>query len=223
VLFGGDCSGEQSPLTDTWMFNGSWQEVFPQPSPPADEDGAMAYDWDLKSLVLTSAGPYTWLWNGTYWHSDRSAPTLTPSTPPIGSTMQWDSSDGELVLFGGAPDGGHLTNQTWVFQRSKWTEEQPATSPPPLAWPSSSYQRADGGVVLFGGDGSHGFADLTWLWNGTTWTQLNPALSPPAIGQAQMAVAPKGDRLVLFGGWTTSSSGAGERSSETWGFTPAVS
>jgi hypothetical protein len=52
-----------------------------------------------------------------------------------------------------------------------WSQQYPATSPPPRSYSTMAYDPASKQVVLFGGlDGSAYLGD-TWTWNGSTWSQ----------------------------------------------------
>ncbi|MGH9044189.1 MAG: cell wall-binding repeat-containing protein, partial [Acidimicrobiales bacterium] len=92
-------------------------------------------------------------------------------------------------------------NDTWTWDGTDWTQQNPATSPPALGAAAMTYDPATGNVVLFGGQDLNGnVLDATWTWNGTTWTEHNPTTSPPARFAAEMAYDPSTGNVVLFGG-----------------------
>jgi hypothetical protein len=114
--------------------------------------------------------------------------------------MAYDTSDSQVVLFGGFNASGAL-NHTWVWQDANWTQKDPANSPPKRYVASMAYDAADGKVVLFGGLSSNSsqLSD-TWVWNGADWTQEHPAHSPAARAYAGMAYDAMTRNVVLFGG-----------------------
>ena len=185
-LFGGGAG--TSYFDDTWTWNGStWTEQFPPTSPGARFDATMSYDPATGDLVLfggydlatSSTGlDDTWTWNGTTW--TEQAPATSPPARWHAS-MTYDSTAGDVVLFGGYGDGEVSLDDTWTWNGSTWTEQFPATSPPARGTAAMADDPAAGDVVLFGGDlDNHDYVNDTWTWNGTTWTEQSPAASPSA-------------------------------------------
>ncbi|HXY43100.1 MAG TPA: kelch repeat-containing protein [Acidimicrobiales bacterium] len=123
--------------------------------------------------------------------------------------MAYDTSSGQLVLFGG--DAGEFSpNDTWEWNGSSWIELYPPTSPSSRNYASMAYDPATNQIVLFGGDNS-GLLDDTWTWDGSTWTQRSPPASPPARADFSMAYDPALEEVVLFGG-----EGADGLLNDTW-------
>jgi hypothetical protein len=141
----------------------------------------------------------TWAWNGTDW--TQLAPLTSP--PPLyAATMDWDSSSGQLILFGGTANGTYDgTNETWAWTGTDWTEEAPASSPPARLRATMAMDPASGQLLLFGGYGV-GQVDLgdMWAWNGSTWAPMNPPTLPGARADASMAFDVATGKMVLFGG-----------------------
>jgi hypothetical protein len=127
------------------------------------------------------------------------------ATPPAGpaSQMAYDVATGTDVLF----DDG----QTWTWNGTAWTQQQPATSPSPRSYASMAYDAATKTVVLFGGSARSGPLNDTWTWNGTTWTQQHPATSPSPRWTGTMAYDAAAHNVVLFGG-----RGHGGADGDTW-------
>jgi hypothetical protein len=129
---------------------------------------------------------------------------LSPATNPpprVAPTGAYDAATGQIVLFGGFEQpGAFWIDETWTWEGSDWTKQEPAHSPPGLVDASSAYDAADGEVVLFGGAGMSGPLDETWTWNGSDWTRREPAHSPPAIFGATMTDDEATGQVVLFGG-----------------------
>ncbi len=77
-----------------------------------------------------------------------------------------------------------------------------AEIPTPRTDASSTYDEANGTIVMFGGANRSGVLAETWSWNGKIWTLQHPKVSPPARELAVMAFDPASNRVVLFGGMT---------------------
>jgi hypothetical protein len=93
--------------------------------------------------------------------------------------MAYDPEIGKLVLFGG---GGIASagirdyfTDTWAYDGVTWSQQHPATSPPPRVAGSldgsMAYDPAMGKLVVYA-------ANETWTYNGTTWAKESPAVSP---------------------------------------------
>jgi hypothetical protein len=168
VLFGG--AGAAGYLNDTWSWNGTtWTEQQPAASPPARDLGSMAFDAASHTVVLfggqTSRGYLsdTWTWNGTTWTKHPQAATSPPGREV--ESMAYDAATGTVLMFGGRGNGnsGDL-NDTWTWNGTAWTEQQPAASPPAREAGAMAYDAATGTVVLFGGGDPVRTFDDTWTW-----------------------------------------------------------
>jgi hypothetical protein len=113
--------------------------------------------------------------------------------------MAFDAAHGRVVLFGGAVTGGFM-GDTWTWDGATWTQQHPATSPPPRMSMGMAYDATRGQVVLFGGFNGSWLGD-TWIWDGTTWAQQHPATSPSPRTGSGMADDPVHGLVVLFGGF----------------------
>jgi hypothetical protein len=127
----------------------------------------------------------------------------TPPTSPAmryGAVMAYDTSTGQLVLFGGNGGSGFL-DDTWTWDGSNWTQQTPPSSPAARELAAMAYDGSTGQLVLFGGFGNSGIAlNDTWTWNGTNWAQQFPTNSPPTKADSAMAYDASAGQLVLFGG-----------------------
>ena len=234
VLFGGataNSAGSFSILDDTWLWNGmSWVEASPSVEPPARAYASIAYDANLREMILfggislVKGGGYTflndtWAWNGANWTE------LSPlNSPPsrAGASLIFDSSTGNLVLFGGLKQTGGLPgayNDTWLFRKGNWTQQLTPSSPPARSGGAMVYDNQTNAAVLFGGMSSS-FTALgdTWVYNGSSWQLQLPTTSPPARIGAQASFDSSLNRLVLFGG--TSSFLSVSPLSDTWTYDP---
>ncbi len=97
--------------------------------------------------------------------------------------------------------GAYASNDTWTWNGTTWTQQEPVASPPPRADASMAYDAVRGVVVLFGGNTADGAPlDDTWTWDGHTWTNHDSVPAPPARDDASLAFDPAVGKVVLFGG-----------------------
>jgi hypothetical protein len=151
----------------------------------------------------------------------RPAPppvTLTWSTvsppaapPPLAfASAVYDSDSRTVVLFGGLQADGALSNDTWVWNGSTWTDYpgSETQAPPARKMASMAFDPKLHQLILFGGEGAGGqLLSDTWAWNGASWYDETGRFGGPGPGaraDAAMAYDGRGD-LVLFGGTGTPS------------------
>ena len=106
----------------------------------------------------------TWAYDGSSW--TQLSPAHSPS-PRRGAVAA--AYDGKMVLFGGdvispSTQDWLSVDETWVWDGTDWTQQQPSQSPPPRSFAAMA---AAGKVVLFGGgnfggdfDGSRRHVDV---------------------------------------------------------------
>lgn len=152
----------------------------------------------LSACILAAQTPAGWT---------RRIPQTFPSSERTGHALAYDSTHGQVVLFGGydALLGNDFLNDTWVWDGSNWTQKSPISSPPPRWHSAMAYDSAHGQVILFGGQvgvccvgGT--FLKDTWVWNGATWSSKTPETGPPALFGHAMAYDSAHGQVVLFGG-----------------------
>jgi hypothetical protein len=204
----------------------TWGTVAGAASPPGEIDAAEAFDPGTGNVILygglssddqTTVYDQTWEWNGSNWTQDAAA--SGPGQLQQASLAD-DPASSQLILFGGEanaqPNYSGLSNRTWQWTGSTWTQLAPATSPPLLSGAAMAYDPGSQDLVLYGGYnglGTSDVADQTWLWNGTTWTQIPAAGGPPGgLAFANLAYDSSTGQLILYGGLTSPS-----KSSETGG------
>jgi hypothetical protein len=181
-----------------------WTQLSPSTSPPARDSSAVAYDEATGQAVLfgghsaqnggVSFGD-TWTWDGSQW-TQQSPPISPPRRQDAGAA--YDSSSGQVVMFGGYENG--FLADTWVWNGQTWTQQHPAVSPPARDYMAMAYDPTLNGVVMFGGLTPSGPIGDAWLWAGGTWTPLNPVSSPQARYGASMVYDSVAQSLVMFGG-----------------------
>ncbi len=236
-LFGGF---DGIALNDTWSFSGgTWTRIASmgsclRTSCPSPRGGA-ALGWDEtdQEMVLfggmsTLAGGFlrdTWTFSSGNWNLAVAPSSCSSTTCPSArsnASMEWDSADSELVLFGG--HGTSFDNDTWIFSGGAWSESisssQCASQPCPSARFGASMAQAptgSGGLVLFGGNTASGYVNDTWIfWKGSWVSALSPSQClhvscPSPRAGAAMDLDPYANAVVLFGGEKT-----GGVLSDTW-------
>jgi Galactose oxidase, central domain len=147
--------------------------------------------------------------------------TISPPTAPPAlkyASAVYDSDNKTIVLFGGERRDGTLSDDTWVWNGSTWTD-YPATAiqaPPARRLAAMAFDPGLHQLILFGGEGPDGeLLGDTWAWNGASWYQQAGNPSPGARASAAMAYA-GGDQLVLFGGLGLTSAGGRTSLGDTW-------
>jgi acetyl esterase/lipase len=234
VAFGGCCNPDGSLLNDTWtLSNGTWTLQSPKHSPPARIGASMAYDQSTNQVILfggetdaaTDPSVYntmlndTWSWNGSDW-TQRTSPTSP--LPRSEASMAYDSTTGDVVLYGGEAAPTMFNNaaslgDTWDWTGTGWTEAA-TTGPPKVYGAAMATDAGTGHPVLFDGnencncgggcdDNCFNLSTQTWEWTGSAWQQLFPAQVPQAREFASMATTPSG--LVMYGGLNGVSHGTG--------------
>jgi MYXO-CTERM domain-containing protein len=126
--------------------------------------------------------------------------------PTYGSGMAFDVARGKLVLFGGDVEADpFVTNATWEWDGTNWTEMSPASSPPARYGCTMVYDIERSKIVMFGGmnwNSSNFLFGDTWEWDGTNWAEQAVTISPSARAYAPMAYDSVRQKTVLFGGST---------------------
>jgi hypothetical protein len=153
-------------------------------------------------------------------------------SPRTFARLAFDQNAGVGVLFGGrgAFDGAtgltHASDETWVWNGTRWLQRFPLISPPARSVHSMTFDSARGRVVLFGGrqeptevEGLPSYLNDTWVWRNEQWTRINTTQAPSVRHYAGMAHDPVRDRVVLFGGAGPAPDGKGTQVlHDTWEF-----
>jgi len=163
LLFGGTGAdnGDYGGVTynDTWEWNGrteTWTEVLPSSS-PSPRQAPIAYDSLTKTVVLFGGDngggdccriyySDTWNWDGSTWV--QQAPAVSPSARTA-APMAYDSSLGEVVVFGGTSGPPNALNDTWGWNGKTWEELSLATEPSARYVSSVDFDSTTDGLVLF--------------------------------------------------------------------------
>jgi hypothetical protein len=166
LLFGGSydpCSCVTYISTGLYLFSkGSWTFKPSHVRPPGaakdlpGANAAIAYDpkdgymvefggWNHPSKNATT-------WNYSHGHWTRLSLTISPEWL-FSPCLVFDPKLGYVVMFGGFDHvNSSSPNSTWEFLGGSWTLLHPSQSPPgDVAPAASTYDVADGYVILFGG------------------------------------------------------------------------
>ena len=103
------------------------------------------------------------------------------------------------MLFGGISDNWVVQN-TWTWDGTNWTQQNPGTTPPPLYFTTGAYDPAIGVIVVFGGGSEAVDQNTTWTWDGTNWTEAFPSINPPARELFGTVWYPPKHQFLVFGG-----------------------
>jgi hypothetical protein len=217
ILFGG-INASLTTLSDTWKWDGSnWTQLTPTHHPSARAIGFMAYDAANSKIVLFGGfdGSFlfdTWTWNGTDWHQE--SPTHSPALRGDTTSMCFDYTNNNIVMWGGVNSSGTDVQETWVWDGTDWTHISTAHAPSSRNLFSMADSSNCGFVVGVGGreTGSLAFMDETWEWDGTDWTQLTPT-NNPTVGAGKSCRDVVTGRILYFIGQDSSTF-----FSETWTF-----
>jgi hypothetical protein len=135
----------------------------------------------------------------------KPAPRLDPATA-------WDSTRGQLVIFGGW-DGNNL-GDTWTWG-GNWTQHS-VNGPSGRRFAAMAFDPIGGVAVLYGGETCPENCTLhdTWVWDGSSWTQNNPVHQPSI--QGVMTYDPMSHSILL---WGLSAPCCSSADAETWRWT----
>jgi PKD domain len=190
----------------------AWYNVTPYQrfSPPPLEGASMAYDAADNYLILFGgcsptacpAPAQTWTYSGGAW---TNVTALGPQPPARSlASMDYDSHDSYVVLFGGRGAGATPLNDTWTFSAGVWRNLTNASSAPPARYAASMiYDNLDNFIVLFGGCGAIVCPrNDTWRFLSGTWhNDTDLAGPPPSAREGASFAGDAGDGYgLLFGG-----------------------
>jgi hypothetical protein len=109
-----------------------------------------------------------------------------------------DLKNKTVVMFGGLADLN--PNNTWTWDGTNWTMQNPATQPPHLYGPGAAFDAHLKGVISFGGGLGGVDQTDTWAWTGSNWVKLAPATVPAAREGQGTAYDMATSTLYFFGG-----------------------
>jgi len=166
----------------------------------------VAWHQPLQSLVYFTGGL-----TAAYDPAKRFWTDLRPahSPPPVvGGSLGYDSTNGEMVLFG----GGHVAERgpsgkvagytgTWIFRDNDWQRLPGSIQPPPRMNTRMVEDPRQRVMVLFGGDGQSHYLGDTWLYDLKTKTwRTSKAREGPEPRAGHFTVYDPATGWVIVGG-----------------------
>jgi hypothetical protein len=238
VLFGGTETSNPSELSlnDTWLFNSTgWTNITSTVGYPHQSGGgvtwtggALAFDPALNALVAvdgcsdfscSAVWDDTWFLNASGWSVAARGPgPSSPSTRLYGSSVAYDASDGDLVLFGGYDVGeAAVSNLTYLLNQSgSWVNVTShdagcvgttCYTPPARQEGAMTWDGQLQAILLTTGynPGTQSWLNDSWLFSNGTWLPANvtglpaPAgydpVAEPALSETSVPIAP-----IVLGG-----------------------
>ena len=133
----------------------------------------MAYDSALRKTIVfrgesinSELSNDTWEWDGTEWTQIAN----TGPSPRYFHSMVYDSSNKEILLFGGGDQTGFFAD-TWKMKHSIWHKAQDF-GPGPLAGADMVFTGSR--AILFGGyrvvNNQNVINHDAWDWKGSLWS-----------------------------------------------------
>jgi hypothetical protein len=147
----------------------------------------------------------TWIWNGVTQTWTQQNPAASPSGR-WQAAITYNAPTGTVVLFAGIAGNyytGGFLDDTWTWNGTNWTQQFPASSPPPLNTPEMAYDPDLGLTLLFGGalTNASEYQNILWTWNGSNWGQLSPSGGlPPGRAGFGMTYQSVSKGVLIFGG-----------------------
>ena len=240
VAFGGNAA--TGPLNDVWSSPGviaagqtvtttpyKWIQVFPTGTAPSARYGhSGAYDSvSNHMIVFGGATSSTACLNDVWLLDDANSASGTPTwvqgspsgTPPparLNHSTVYDSTNNNLIIFGGSNCAGGYLSDVWVLSDASGGPGTPTWSkvsttgiaPSARENASAIYDSTNNVLTIYAGDaGSTGLNDVWTLShaNGSggtpTWTHIVPTGTAPAARTGQSSVYDSANnRMIMYGG-----------------------
>ncbi|MDQ6712368.1 MAG: hypothetical protein M3Z28_04145, partial [Candidatus Dormibacteraeota bacterium] len=204
LLFGGQASGNEGLLHDTWAWNGSnWRDVGTGgPAPPPSLMSTMTYDGKRHEMVLVESDVYfgapvqLWTWNGTAWR--RRSVSGAPSSPV--AAIGFDPQTGSVVAIAGDCSGFECRSQTWSWDGTSWRQLRPAHEPDFAFYSMATAPDPISGQLLLLTVSSNTLGPAptqTWSWDGRDWVGLQLIGHPGAEVKLVAAPGDNGTETVV--------------------------
>jgi hypothetical protein len=192
----------------TWAYDGTtWTDLVIIPAPAAEfghtSRDYLSFDQAHQELVLLQTtfygGTQTWTSDGTTW--THRNPSIQPTGPPLYGGVAYDPRSSRVLVFGGSDGmGANNLNETWTWDGTTWTHQQPPRRPAGGA-SMLAYDEATQQMVLFEAaistPGGATRTTSTWSWDGSTWSQIS-AGGGPTFGD--MTYDSTRHELIIIGG-----------------------
>jgi MYXO-CTERM domain-containing protein len=222
----------QSAVTNPATWNSLWGSW-----PQARYDHAMAYDSDLKRIVMfggraAASGPHfsdLWEWDATVGNWNQRTPAGAATALPYdrsGHAMVYDPVTKKTIMFSGwQPGAGFFHPEWWEWDggAQTWAKHPlvAGTNPTPRFGASMVYDTARNKIILFGGvDETTGRLNDVWEMDGTSyaWADKTPAsgTKPSPRYGAMIAYDSARGKTVLYSGNTGTGVGSAAATGGTW-------
>jgi N-acetylneuraminic acid mutarotase len=213
ILFGGEGT---VTYNDTWAYNptnNTWTELTPAISPPPRLGANLVFDPTSGQNILFGGQQLSFFYDDTWAYVSHSNTwtNLNPTTSPGGrayAAMDFNPSNGQVILFGGENDTFTPLDDTWGFDANAniWTNLNPPDSPSARDADSMVFYPPTGQMILFGGsDVNDNNLQDTWalapISTTLEWVNLNPSNPPSPRDSASMVFNPSTGKNILFGGF----------------------
>ena len=221
ILVGGCSSRPCFNPNATWSYDPSanaWAAMHPSSAPNVSHDFGLTYDAGADRVLLfggaTIAPHYYYnVVNGlmAYDYASDSWMRLSSGDSPsarLGAGLVYASQADRTILFGGCTDAIRLwpvcrmANDTWAYDSAAnaWTNQTPASSPPPAVGLPMVYDGLADRLLLFGQGWGSGNATWSYDIQSNAWAAEHPRTSPPARSAPSMTYDSVDGQVLLFGG-----------------------
>lgn len=235
VLFGGRGLLDNSTklyhnTNETWLWNGRWQQVFPEHAPPARGAHNLVYDSARERTVLfggrveseDAAHPEPTFVNDTWIYQNGDWTQLEIADAPPArhlAGMAYDASRDRIVLYGGNHFTAGTTTleplyDTWEFDGTNWTQIGSATGMT-VVKPILTYDEARHEILMVGMESVDSLTTVTFRYHADsgTWEKLTSEKNPACVNEGGTAYQQHNQTVLLFGGVCT---GSTPTLGETW-------
>ena len=195
-----DWQGQQWNLRPTTAFPGprlQWAGVFDRARSEAVLFAGQRINPDLSG---TFDGNDIWVRAGDGWREATAAAPDGPGARALHAVSNGPFS-GQILLYGGTDGLRTATDETWLYQGSRWSQVSPANDPGLARGHMMAFDFAAGQILIYGGNDGSSPRRETWAFNGTDWTRVASATdeNPGPRFRVGMASDPIRGRVVLYG------------------------
>jgi Kelch motif protein/galactose oxidase-like protein len=185
-----------------------WAQMYPEKSPPASGQGAVAF-MDTSNTAVLFGGittdrwlNETWIWDQKTWY--RVSPVHSPPARAK-LAMEYDQARDKVILFGGVMDKT-LYNDTWQWDGKDWQLINPKHKPAARCCHAMAYDSVNKSVILYGGydPNQNIFYKDIWKWDGADWIEMKSDMSAMS-GHTMVSVPAKHEIISVqtsdYGTW----------------------
>ncbi len=197
----GPCCNSGSNLPDNPRW-GDWdydlyaqvgrEKLGPNSIRYSTQNATAAYDPANQVLILQGGdsgaqGTMSYSLSTNTWTGPLTTTGTAPPAGIINASSAYDSTDGNIYLFGGFTTVAENALYKYNAATATWTQLSPTGGPPSAREAAGfAYDAADDIFLLYGGTPDNStFLNDTWVYDpeANTWTQLTPTVSPTSPTQ----------------------------------------